>query len=77
MNFEKVLFKMSVTDTIILFLFFFLTLNGFIFLMSLVQGNPRFLFYDTAWIIQVVFPFGYVFLLNSINRNGVLKITDF
>jgi len=77
MKFEKTLFKVSVKETLILSVFFFLILNGLIFLITVLQGNPRFLFYDTAWIIQIIFPFFYTIIQTSINRNGVLKVTGY
>ena len=76
MKFEKTLFKVSVKETIIFSIFLFVLLNGIIFLFSLVIGKPGFLLYDTAWILQIVFPFVYSIMQTSINRNGVLKITD-
>lgn len=77
MKFEKSFFKISVKETLILSVLFFLILNGLIFLITVLQGNPRFLLYDTAWIIQIIFPFLYVIMQTSINRNGVLKVTGF
>jgi hypothetical protein len=77
MKFEKTLFKVSVKETLMLSVFFFLILNGFIFIITVLQGDPRFLFYDTAWIIQIIFPFFYTIIQTSINRNGVLKVTGY
>lgn len=77
MKFEKTFFKISVKETLILSVFFFSILNGLIFLITLLQGNPRFLLYDAAWIIQIIFPLLYVIIQTSINRNGVLKVTGY
>ena len=77
MKLEKTLFKISIKETLILSIFFFFLLNGFVFLISLLTGKPRFLFYDTAWILQIIFPFVYSIIQTSINRNGVLKITEY
>jgi hypothetical protein len=77
MKLEKTLFKISIKETLILSIFFFFLLNGFVFLISLITGKPRFLLYDTAWILQIIFPFVYSTIQTSINRNGVLKITEY
>ena len=52
-------------------------LNGVILLFLLATGNPRFLLYDTAWILQIFFPVVYAVFQSSINRNGILKLTDY
>ena len=77
MKLKRTLFKISISETIILSIFMFAVLNGVIFLFSLATGNPRFLLYDTAWITQIVFPILFSILLTSINRNGVLKVTNY
>lgn len=76
-QFEKVLFKMSFTETLILSMFFFAILNGVILLFSFLTGRTGFLLYDNAWIIQVFFSFMYSIIQTSINRNGILKISDY
>ena len=75
MKLERTLFKISISETIILSIFMLTVLNGVIFLFSFVTGNPRFLLYDTAWIFQIVFPIVYAVFQSLINRNGVLKLT--
>ncbi|MFP4366513.1 MAG: hypothetical protein ACLFQA_05415 [Bacteroidales bacterium] len=77
MKLEKVLFKMSFTETLILSLFFFGIFNGFILLFMVLTGRTGFLLYDNAWIIQVFFPFMYSIIQTSINRNGILKISGY
>jgi hypothetical protein len=77
MKFEKTLFKMSFIETIKLSVLLLFVLNGFIFLISYFQGNPRFIFYDSAWITQIFFPIVYSIILTSINRNGVLRVADY
>ena len=76
MKIEKTLFKISILETISISIFMLIILNGVIFLISLLTGSPRFFFYETAWILQIVFPFIFAITQTSINRNGVLKITD-
>jgi len=77
MKFERTLFKISILETIVLSIFMFVALNGVIFLISLFTGKPRFMFYDTAWILQIIFPFVYATIQTSINRNGVLKLSEY
>jgi hypothetical protein len=77
MKSEKVLFKMSVTETLLLLVFFLTIFNGFVFVLSLLIGRPGFLLYDSAWIPQIFFPVLYSIIQTSINRNGVLKISDY
>lgn len=77
MKIERTLFKISISETIILSIFLLVVLNGVIFLFSVVIGKPNLLIYDTAWISQIVFPILYSIMQTSINRNGVLKITDY
>ncbi len=75
MKLERTLFKISISETIILSIFMLTVLNGVIFLFLLATGSPRFLLYDTAWILQIVFPIVYAVFQSLINRNGVLKLT--
>ena len=77
MKLEKTLFKISISETIILSLFLFVVLNGVIFLFSVVIGKPSYSITDSGWISQIVFPFVYSIIQTSINRNGVLKLTEF
>jgi hypothetical protein len=77
MKFEKVLFSMSFSETLILSMFFLAVFNGFVFLLSLMIGRPGFLLYESAWIPQIIFPVLYSIIQTSINRNGLLKITEY
>ncbi len=77
MKLEKTLFKISISETIILSVFLLVVLNGVIFLFSVVIGKPSFSIMDSGWITQIVFPFVYSIIQTSINRNGVLKLTEF
>jgi hypothetical protein len=74
---EKSLFAISISETIILSLFFLVVLNGVIFLFSVIFGKPSLFFNDYGWISQIVFPIVYSIIQSSINRNGVLMLTDF
>ena len=77
MKLERTLFKISISEIILLSIFMIVGLNGVIFLISLLTGKTRFMFYDTAWILQIVFPFVFAIIQTSINRNGVLKLTEY
>ena len=77
MKLERTLFKISISETIILSVFMLTILNGVIFLFLLATGKPGFLLFKTAWILQIVFPIIYAISQSSVNRNGVLRLTDF
>lgn len=76
MHIEKKLLKFSITDAIRHFALLFTLLNVPIFLFTVIQGAPRFFIYDTSWIIQVLFPVIYSLIWTSVNRNGILKLTE-
>ena len=77
MKLEKKLFKISLPETFLYFGLLFILLNGTIFTFTLIKGNPRFLIYDSSWIIQIVFPVIFSVIQTSVNRNGLLKLTTF
>jgi hypothetical protein len=77
MQFEKKLFKMSLGETFLYFTLMFILYNGFFFIISLFEGKPRFLAYEGSWILQFVFPVFYAVIQTAINRNAVLKVTEY
>lgn len=77
MQFEKKIFKLSLVEPFLYFILMFVLINLAFFMFSLIEGNPRFFAYDSSYIIQIVFPVFYVVILTSINRNGVLEVTEF
>jgi hypothetical protein len=77
MKFKKILFRNSLLETFLYFGLLFILINGTIFLFTLIRGNPRFLIYDSSWIIQIAFPFIFSIIQTSVNRNGILKLTVF
>lgn len=77
MKLEKTLLRVSVSETIILSIFLLVAFNSVIFLFSVAIGKPKLLIYDSAWISQIAFPILYSIMQTSVNRNGVLKITDY
>lgn len=76
MHIEKKLLKFSLTDAIRHFALLFMLLNGPISLFTVIQGNPRFLTHDSSWIMQILFPVVYSLIWTSVNRNGILKLTE-
>lgn len=77
MKTERKLFKMSLLDTLLYFILLFVILNGIIALLTINIGRPGAFIHDSSWISQLLFPFLYSVIQNSVNRNGVLKITDY
>lgn len=77
MKIERQQFKISLFDTFLYFGLLFVLINGFSFLYTVIEGNMRLLIYDTSWITQLILPLFLALAVNSVNRNGVLKITDF
>jgi hypothetical protein len=77
MKLERNFFKISISETIIFSIFFLVVLNGVVFLFSVAIGKPDFFIRDSVWMSQIVFTFLYSIILASINRNGVLKLTEF
>jgi hypothetical protein len=78
MKIERNLMKMSLLDTLLYFVLLFVFINGIIFLFTIIiTGEPKIFISDGSWISQLLFPFLYSVIHNSINRNGVVKITDY
>lgn len=77
MQFEKKLFKISLLETFLYFSLMFILLNGFFYIVSLIEGKPRFLSFESSWVTQVFFPVFYAIIQTAINRNGTLKIDGF
>lgn len=77
MKIEKSLFKISISETIIFLLFCLVSLNAIIAVTSVLIGKPGFVLSETGWISQLVFPAVYAIMYTSINRNGVLHLTEF
>ena len=77
MKLERTFLRVSISETIILSMFLLVVFNFVIFLFSVVIGKPKLLIYDSAWISQIGFPILYSIMQTSINRNGVLKVTDY
>ncbi len=77
MKIERQLFKISLLETFSYFGLLFVLINGFAFLFTVIEGDMRLLIYDTSWIFQLIMPIFLALAVNSVNRNGVLKITDF
>lgn len=77
MKTEKTLYKVSIQETFLQIGLMLILFNGLIFTFTLVTNNPRLLIYDSSWILQFVFPILYSIIMTSINRNGILKITQF
>ena len=70
--------KMSLLDTLLNFVLLFVFINGIIILFTIIiTGEPRFFIHESSWISQLLFPFLYSVIQTSINRNGVMKITDY
>ncbi|MDP2060742.1 MAG: hypothetical protein Q8J97_13455 [Flavobacteriaceae bacterium] len=76
MKLERNFFKISISE-IIFSIFFLVVLNGVVFLISVVIGKTGFFLRDSVWMSQIIFIFLYSVILASINRNGVLKLTEF
>jgi hypothetical protein len=78
MKLERNFFEISISETILFSIFVLVVLNGIVFLFSVAIGKPRFFINDSGWISQIVFPFVYsIVILTTVNRNGVLKLTEF
>ena len=77
MRIERKLSKVSLYETLLYFGLMFILINGTVFLFTFVKGNPRLLLYGSSWLIQFVFPLTLAILQNYINRNGILKLTEF
>ena len=78
MKIERNLMKMSLLDTLLYFVLLFVFINGIIFLFTIIiTGEPKIFISDGSWISQLLFPFLYSVIQTSINRNGVMKITDY
>lgn len=77
MKTERSLDRMSLSDTLLYFVLLFVVINGIILLYTIITGNPRLFIHDSSWISQLLFPIMYSVIYNGINRNGVIKITDY
>lgn len=77
MKTEKQLSKISFIDTFLYFIIFFISINVSTIAITAILGNLRFLLYDRSWIFQLIFPIFIALTTNSVNRNGILKLTDF
>lgn len=77
MKLEKKLFKMSVTETFLYFALMFISLNGTIWMISLINGDFKLLAHESSWIVQFVFPVLFAIINTAIHRNGVLMVTSF
>lgn len=77
MKTERNLLKMSLLDTLLYFILLFVFINGIIVLFTIIAGKPRLFIHDSSWISQLLFPVIYSVIQTSINRNGILKITDY
>ena len=76
MKIERNLMKMSLLDTLLYFVLLFVFINGIIFLFTIIiTGEPKIFISDGSWISQLLFPFLYSVIHNSINTYGVVKIT--
>ncbi len=76
MKIERQFFKMSINDIFRFFLILFIPMNVFIFVYTIIEGNVRFLIYDSSWILQILFPLVYAITNAAYNRSGFLKITE-
>lgn len=77
METERTSFKGSLLETFLYFGLVFVLLNGTTFMYTLIMGDPRLLVFNYSWIIQIGIPFVSSIIYTLINRNGVLKITDY
>lgn len=77
MKVDRELFNVSIRDIFWYFFFQFVLINSFAFGYSVIKGTPRFLLYDAAILIQVIFPIVNAVLYGMINRNGMLRISGY
>ena len=73
MKFERILFKISIKETVLLAVFYIVVLNFFVLVISMIAGRPFITFVQKSWILLVVYPLLLPILQTSIDRNGVLK----
>ena len=74
MKFERTLFKISISETLLLGAFYLVVLNVFVLVIALLSGRPLITFIQKSWILLVIYPLLLPILQTSINRNGVLKV---
>ncbi len=77
MKIERVLFKVSISDFLLLSASMLLIFNALVFVFSQVTGNSGVFLYEGSWVLQVVFPFGFGLIQSALNRNGVLKLSGY
>ena len=74
MKFERTLFKISISETLLLGAFYLVVLNVFVLVIALLSGRPFITFIQKSWILLVIYPLLLPILQTSINRNGILKV---
>ena len=74
MKFERTLFMISISETLLFGAFYLVVLNVFVLVIALLSGRPFITFIQKSWILLVVYPLLLPILQTTINRNGVLKV---
>ncbi len=76
MKSEMKLFDVSLLDTFLYFVPVFVLSSAFIFLFTLINGNPRLGYSESAVFSQLILPLTISISRNAFNRNGVLRLSE-
>jgi hypothetical protein len=77
MKIEKKFFGISFSEMILLTLFILLFVNVLAIIASLITGIPYLQILGVGWFLLLGYPLGHGVIQSSIDRNGMLKISEF
>jgi hypothetical protein len=77
MRIEKKLFGTSFSEMILLTLFILVLVNVLAVIASFITGIPYLQILSIGWFLLVVYPIGHGVIQSIMDKNGMLKISEF
>jgi hypothetical protein len=74
MKIERSLFQISISETVLLSLFYLIVINAFVLLIAVIAEKSYFTLIQRSWIMMVIYPLVLPILQTAVNRNGVLSV---